>query len=39
MASMSFIKSVVMWVIRLGLVLIVMAACLNLDVFPIRLAY
>ena len=36
---MSFTKSVIMWVIGLGLVLLFMAACLNLELFPVRLAY
>ena len=36
---MSFTKSVILWVIRLGLVLLFIAACLNLELFPVRLAY
>ena len=32
-------KSSITWVIRLGLALLFMAACLNLELFPIRLAY
>ena len=36
---MSFTKSAIMWVIGLGAVLLFMAACLNMEMFPIRLAY
>jgi hypothetical protein len=32
-------KPVVVWVIRIGLVLFLLAACLNLELFPVRLAY
>jgi hypothetical protein len=36
---MSTLKSVIMWVIGIGAVLLLMAACLNLELLPIRLAY
>jgi hypothetical protein len=36
---MSYNTSVLMWVIGLGLVLLFMAACLNLDLLPVPLAY
>jgi hypothetical protein len=32
-------KSVIMWIIGMGVVLLLMAVCLNLDLFPVRLAY
>ena len=37
--SMSTLKSMIMWVIGIGAVLLFMAACLNLELFPVRLAY
>ena len=36
---MSTLKSMLMWVIGIGAVLLFMAACLNLELFPVRLAY
>jgi hypothetical protein len=32
-------KSVIMWIIGIGAVLLFMAVCLNLNLIPVRLAY
>jgi len=36
---MSFTESLIMWVIRLRVVLLLLATCLNIELFPVRLAY
>ena len=38
-ALMSTLKSMIVWVIGIGAVLLFMAACLNLELIPVRLAY
>jgi len=32
-------KSVIMWIIGVGAVLLLMAVCLNMDLLPVPLAY